>query len=214
MRHNEGMQSLPTEPQQAFHDPSPGEDDSRPDGRRIRAQANRGRIVRAVVDLVGRNQFEPTAEAIAAEAGVSLRTVFRHFEEMENLYLEVAAVIFERALPAIDAPFPQGLDARGTALAMLDRRIALFEMVAPYTRALDIFRHRSTALAESHRRVGDLSRSVLLSRLSPECRADQELVELLDLLLGLESWSRLRDAQGLSVAEAREVLARAITALF
>lgn len=189
------------------------EGEARLDGRRMRAQNNRDRIVRAVVDLVGRNQLEPTAEAVALEAGVSLRTVFRHFEEMDNLYLEIAAAIFARAQPVIDKPFPAGLDWRETLLEILDRRVNVFEMIAPYKRALDIFRHRSQALAEAHDRVAELSRSVLLSRLPKDRHLNLEEVELLDLLFGMESWYRLREVQGLPVSDARAVLVRALQAL-
>ncbi|WP_448579705.1 TetR/AcrR family transcriptional regulator [Thermaurantiacus sp.] len=194
-------------------DDDQGEGQTRLDGRRMRAQNNRERIVRAVVDLVGRNQLEPTAEAVAQEAGVSLRTVFRHFEEMENLYLEIAAAIFARAQPVIDQPFPAGLDWRQTLLEILDRRINVFELIAPYKRALDIFRHRSPALAEAHDRVAELSRSVLLSRLPQDRRLNPEEVELLDFLFGMESWYRLRDVQGLSVPDARAVIVRALAAI-
>lgn len=207
------MKQQPGAGAQPETDDAHGDGQARLDGRRMRAQNNRDRIVRAVVELVGRNQLEPTAEAVALEAGVSLRTVFRHFEEMENLYLEIAATIFARAQPVIDKPFPAGLGWQETLLEILDRRINVFEMIAPYKRALDIFRHRSRALAEAHERVAELSRSVLLSRLPKDRPLDPQETEMLDLLFGMESWYRLREVQGLPVPEARAVLVRALTAL-
>lgn len=213
MRHSEPMKASSTSAGGDRPDAGQDGETPRPDGRRVRAHNNRGRIVRAVVDLVGRNQLEPTAEAIAEEAGVSLRTVFRHFEEMENLYLEVAAEIFALAQPVIDRPFPTGLDARATLLEILDRRIDLFERIAPYKRALDIFRHRSRALAEAHERVAHVSRSVLISRLPATQLTDPQTIDLLDLLFSMETWYRLRETQSLAMPEARALLTRALTAL-
>jgi AcrR family transcriptional regulator len=178
----------------------------------MRAETNRSRIVRAVVDLVGNGNLSPTAETVAAEAGVSLRTVFRHFEDMENLYLEISAALFDRAQPVIDRPFPQ-LPWPDLLEVVLDRRIEVFEMIAPYKRALDIFRHRSPALAEAHQRVSEVSRSVLAQRVPAEVLARPHMLDLLDLLLSPEAWQRLRESQRQSVAEARATLRAAIAAI-
>ena len=56
------------------------------DGRRRRARNNRQRIVAAMIELIGEGHITPGAEDVAARAGVGLRTVFRHFNDMESLY--------------------------------------------------------------------------------------------------------------------------------
>jgi AcrR family transcriptional regulator len=189
----------------------PGPAKLRPDGRRVRAEANRNRIVAAVVALVGKGEMTPTAEAIAAEAGVSLRTVFRHFEEMENLYLEIAAAIFERAQPVIDRPFAAET-WQEVVEEIVARRSEVFEMVAPYKRALDIFRHRSPALSAASERLAQLSRNVLKSRLAGRLPLTADQFEAIDLLTSLETWIRLRDIQCLSPQAASRVLRVAILA--
>lgn len=205
------MSSLPTSgpgPRVAVEAPPAARD-----GRRVRAETNRSRIVRAVVALVGRGHLSPTAEMVAAEAGVSLRTVFRHFEEMENLYLEVSAALFDRAQPVIDRPFPP-LPWPDLLDEILERRIEVFEMIAPYKRALDIFRHRSAALADAHQRIAAVSRAVLIQRVPEQALADDpQLLDLLDLLLSPEVWQRLRESQGCSVEQARRLVRTAIVAL-
>lgn len=55
------------------------------DGRRRRSAQSRDRIVEALLDLVAGVVVTPSAEAVAARAGVGLRTVFRHFRDMESL---------------------------------------------------------------------------------------------------------------------------------
>jgi AcrR family transcriptional regulator len=184
----------------------------KPDGRRERSAASRRRILAAMVDLIEGGQPSPTAEAVAARAGVSLRTVFRHFEEMENLHLEIAALVFERVRPILERPFgvrewPQSLDESVT------RRAEFFEIMGPFKTAIDVHRHRSRAIAAQHRRITVMSRDLLASTVPAHILNDRELFELLSLLLSIETWQRLRDQQGLTVAEAQQTILRAARAI-
>src|SRR5213076_1131404 len=61
------------------------------DGRRKRGEDNRNRISQAFLSLVAEGVVAPTAEDVAHRAGVGLRSVFRHFTDMEALYREMAA---------------------------------------------------------------------------------------------------------------------------
>ncbi len=184
----------------------------RPDGRRERSADSRRRIIAAMVELIESGLPAPTAEMIADRANVSLRTVFRHFDEMENLYLEIAAIVFDRVKPYLESPirnrnWPDVLDE------IVDRRATFFEEIAPYKTAIDVYRHRSNALAAQHRRISTMSRDMLTATLPKEVVADSIRFELYVLLLSVESWQRLRDQQGLSPLDARETLRQAIYAV-
>ncbi len=52
------------------------------DGRRRRSERSREAIVQSILDLVGEQVLEPTAQQIAGRAGVDITTVFRHFSDM------------------------------------------------------------------------------------------------------------------------------------
>ena len=56
------------------------------DGRRARAERNRDAVVEAILDLLCEGVQHPTAEAIAERSGVSVRSVFRHFDDLESLH--------------------------------------------------------------------------------------------------------------------------------
>lgn len=182
------------------------------DGRRERSADSRRRILGAMVDLIDSGLPSPTAEAVAAKAGVSLRTVFRHFEEMENLHLEIAALVFERVRPILDRPFEVRTwpDILHEAVA---RRAEFFEAISPFKTAIDVHRHRSRAIAAQHRRITSMSRDLLATSLPPAIVADKETFELLTLLLSVETWQRLREQQGMSVAEASAAVRRAAEAV-
>jgi AcrR family transcriptional regulator len=56
------------------------------DGRVKRSERSRQLILQASLDLVLEGNLAPTALQVAEKAGVGLRTVFRHFADMETLY--------------------------------------------------------------------------------------------------------------------------------
>ncbi|WP_415427269.1 TetR/AcrR family transcriptional regulator, partial [Staphylococcus borealis] len=72
------------------------------DGRRRRSQDSRARIVQAMLDLVREGDVSPSAELVAARADVGLRTVFRHFSDLDSLYREMSAVISSELMALVE----------------------------------------------------------------------------------------------------------------
>jgi len=182
---------------------------SEPDGRRRRGQDNKARIVAAMLAMVREGDLAPGAEQVAARADVGLRTVFRHFQDMDSLYREISASIERELALVIARPF-KAQTWRERLIEMVARRAAGFEKVLPLQQAASASRHRSRFLAADHSRRVKLSREVILRQLPREVAADRALVDALDLLLSVEAWSRLRIEQGLSPKAARETLTAAV----
>ena len=63
------------------------------DGRNLRSINSQKLIVDACIKLFKEGNLEPTAQQVADESGVGIRTVFRQFDEMENLFKSVDAVL-------------------------------------------------------------------------------------------------------------------------
>ena len=55
------------------------------DGRRLRSARSRQAIIDAALALIEEGVLVPTAQQIAARAGVGIRSFFRHFEDMGSL---------------------------------------------------------------------------------------------------------------------------------
>ncbi len=182
------------------------------DGRRRRSLDSRGRVVAALLDLVREGEVAPSAERVAARAGVGLRTVFRHFNDMDGLYREMACAI-ESELAASLAVRITGADWRARLIGVIGKRAALYEEIAPFKRAADAHRHKSAFLAAAHARIVAMARRGLEGVVPPVVRGDAPLFEMFDLLLSFETWSRLRQEQGLSVDEACESLERAVCSM-
>lgn len=106
------------------------------DGRSARAERTRDAVVEAFLTLTDDGHLRPTARQISERAGVSLRSVFQHFDDLETLFATAADLQIERLkhLAIVirpDAPFEERLtqfvQARGTLLETISpvRRSAL-----------------------------------------------------------------------------------------
>jgi AcrR family transcriptional regulator len=182
------------------------------DGRRLRSEVSRLRIVEAMIALVSEGLTMPPAEAVAARAGVGLRTVFRLFEDMDGLYRGMQAVMTERLGSLLESPieaseWPEAINI------LIDRRAEAFEMILPLQIAADSARSRSAALRDGRLLLVRGQRDTLLAALPAAIQGDAELVQALDLALSFETWRRLRTDQGADVAQARAVMRRIGSAL-
>ena len=182
------------------------------DGRRRRSLDSRARIVAAMVELVQEGQVAASAETVAERAQVGLRTVFRHFKDMDSLYREMSLVIEDRVVREID----HGAVDRRRPLSLdeaIRRRAALFELITPFKRAETAQRHRSRFLEQDIQRLNARLRQLLCDMLPAEILADRPRLEALDLLLSFEAWDRLRREQSLSAEQAQGVLLAAVERL-
>lgn len=69
---------------------------ARVDGRAARAERTRAAIVEAHLALIDAGDLRPTGERIAERAGVSLRTLWTNFKDMETLFAATGRRIGER----------------------------------------------------------------------------------------------------------------------
>ena len=182
------------------------------DGRKHRSQKSQMLIVNAMLELVAQGNLEPSADQIAEIAKVGRRSVFRHFNDMDTLYREMTDSIAATMESIVQQPF-QAADWRGQILELVDRRAAGFEKMKPFLLAGLVHRHRSAFLKAAHARFVGLLRDILVAVLPRDIARDTILVEALDMLLGFESWNRLREDQGLGVAKSKRVLKQAIESL-
>lgn len=177
------------------------------DGRRERAADSRRRILEATLELIREGKPSPTAETISARAGVSLRTLFRHFEEMENLHIEIAALVMKDLRPILSRPM-ENKPWPYAFYEAIERRAEFYEALMPFNTSLQVFRHRSAALAKQHQRISTSSRELLEANFPREITQDQGLMQALELILSIETWQRLREQQKLGMGEASNLVCR------
>jgi AcrR family transcriptional regulator len=116
-----------------------------------RGERTRAKIAQAVIDLLSesgsRSGNLPTAKEIAARAGVSVRLVFHHFEDLDALYSAVARTQIERHWRPI-RPVPPDLPLPERIERTVAQRVALFETISPV-------RRRAVTLAPRHQAVAE-----------------------------------------------------------
>lgn len=181
------------------------------DGRRRRSEQSRAKIIEAMLSLVREGKIVPTAEEVAARAEIGLRSVFRHFSDMEILRQEMVGQIAQSYMKWL-APF-EGDDWREKLKELVNRRASAYEEVLPFKRAADVRRYKSSAIGTEYDRINMLMRSRLHSILPAEIASEATLFESLDLVLSPDSWQRLREDQNLSIENSRKALELMVQAI-
>lgn len=187
------------------------------DGRVLRGARTRESIVQALLDLLNDGVLTPTAAQIADHAGVSVRSVFQHFADMEALYADLAAEQRERVAPLLAGLLrPDALDERIAALVA--QRSELFETIAPVRHAIGTRAFESVALQQRLEELSATLREQVASQFHPELAgltAARRRVQLdaLDVVTSFEAWDRLRVFQRLDLRGAQETLRTTLAAL-
>ena len=182
------------------------------DGRVRRGERSGQAIVEALLGLVGDGILEPTAQQVAARAGVGIRTVFRRFSDVESLFAEMGARVQAEALPLLVGGRPSG-DLTERARALVSQRATFFERIAPYKRAGNLKRWRSPVVRYRHARLVRALRADLRRWLPELRRAPAGVADALDLATSFEAWDRLRTEQRLARERAQAAVERMVLCL-
>jgi AcrR family transcriptional regulator len=175
------------------------------DGRRQRSSRSREAIVHALIELIRAGEMSPAAARVAEKANVGLRTVFRHFEEMDTLNREISGLVEAEIMPLIEKPF-EGKGWRAQFEDLLDRRAHIYERIMPLKVAGNLQRFRSKFLMEDYNRFLRMEKQGLKRVLPQKIMDDEVLFSALELATGFQAWRRLRQDQGLSPKDALGVL--------
>jgi TetR/AcrR family transcriptional regulator, regulator of autoinduction and epiphytic fitness len=186
------------------------------DGRTARGLRTREKVVDALLALQEEGDLSPTAQRVAARAGVALRTVFGHFSDMESLYAEAGqrelAKLVELAEP-VDPTAP--LEQRIAAYTASRARV--LEALLPVMRASRLKEPTSLALQEQRRVFISVGDEEVREAFGPELAAhdgpaQEAVLHGLYLVSSAIAWEALRTDRGLSPEAAVEVVARGVRA--
>ena len=129
------------------------------DGRRARRERGRLAVLDAMVDLVQEGHHPPAVELIAERAGVSVASIFRYFERLDELQDATTARFLERhaSLFEIDRIGEGPRDARITRF--VTARTTLYGSIAPIARFVRSRSseqpHLADSLGQMRRRLAD-----------------------------------------------------------
>jgi AcrR family transcriptional regulator len=188
------------------------------DGRRARRDLNRRAVVEALLELYREGHYQPSSTDVAVRAGLSPRSLFRYFDDVDDLAMAAIALAQERARPllSLKATTDDPLEVRIHAL--LDSRSNLWEAVGPAARASRMRAPAQPVVAAELAQGRSFLRRQLRELFAPELStmtAERSAAALAaaDVLCSFESYDLLRNDQRHSRTRTVAVLAESLLVL-
>lgn len=193
---------------------STAQEDLRLDGRNERSRRTREAVVDALLALHDEGDLTPTAQRVAARAGVALRTVYGHFNDMETLYAEAGERELRR-LYAVAETVPAALPLPERIERFCRSRARVLETLMPVMRATrlrepyspQLVRNRARYIASADAEVERVFATELSGPRGPA------MLDALYLATGGPAWDALRTDRHLDPTAAELVMRRTVTAL-
>ena len=182
------------------------------DGRRQRSERSQTAIIEAALALMDEGSLVPTAQQIADRAGVGIRSFFRHFADMDSLFLAADKML----LSSYEALF-EVEDRSGTLASRVTRAIDLYGNAFDQLRAIILCTQaqlwRSPKLRENYAWHQKRLRKELELWLPEVATLPKDRREALHAIASFDMWHRLREDQGLSPKASADIVTSLATDL-
>lgn len=187
------------------------------DGRRQRSARTRQLIIEAYLALLRESPQIPTAATIAERAGYSVRSIFERFPDLHALRVSATDDAMTRAASQVAAQ-PAGGDRAERVRIHVETRAQICQEWLPLWRALNANQGGSDELGDRIKLVRQLIVRRIEEMYEPELSmldalGRRQTVLAIEALIDFESWARMQEVFGLSVADACSVWRRAIDRL-
>ena len=175
------------------------------DGRRQRSERSQTAIIEAALSLMDEGTLVPTAQQIADRAGVGIRSFFRHFADMDSLFLAADDML----LSSYEALFEVD-DRAGSLTERVARAIDLygnaFEKLRPIILCTQAQLWRSPKLRENYAWHQKRLRKELELWLPEVAELPKDRREAVHAVASFSMWNRLREFQGLSIKTSADIV--------
>lgn len=188
------------------------------DGRRRRRERNRAGVIDALVALHAEGNLAPGTDEIAARAGLSPRSVFRYFDDVDDLCRAAIDYHLARAAPHVAITGLGEGPLGGRVERLVSQRLDLFETVAVGARVARlrapfqpaVRAELTTSRAFLRRQVRQHFARELAAMAPAESSA---VVAAVDALCSFETYDLMRTEQRLSRPKVAAALRVALTRL-
>ena len=195
------------------------ENESTADGRTARRDRNREIVLDATIELFSEGNMSPGAIDVAERSGLSLRSVYRYFEDIDALTAAAVTRFQERfaGMYQLDALGEGPLDERISRL--VDHRFNMYliagnvmKMGTALAAHDDFMRGRIANLRALFSQQVDEMFAPEFDSLSPEVRAETKLA--VEATHSVGAFDYLLQLRAIDSAQAKAVIIRQIAALF
>lgn len=191
--------------------------ESRVDGRTARRDRNRLAVLDAVLELFEEGNLNPGVHEVADRSGVSLRSVYRYFEDVDELITAAIERHLDRTRPLFDierlgeGPLPERINR------FTERRVRLFDAMRVIYRASGVRAATDpqvqVGLLDTYQWLGEQAHEMFSPELEQidDGATRLETRHTIDLLTQFDSLEHLRHRCGLDGDETIAYLRRILT---
>ena len=184
------------------------------DGRRLRRSHNRTSVLAALVELFEEGIYQPSTGEIAERAGISPRSLFRYFDDVDDLHRAAIEGQLELARPLLEMDVDLDAPTRTKVEYLVEARVRLFETIQPAAHAGRVAAHRRPLIAAQLEESRTFLRNQVRLLFAHELRGDRTvMLPAIDVLCSFESFELLRVHQRLSRSKTVAALVAALTQL-
>ncbi len=164
--------------------------DNHVDGRTLRRTRNRSAVIVALLDIVREGNLHPGAAEIADRAGVSHRSIFRYFDDLDDLARTAIDHAFVEAGPLAEIPDIGTGPLESRLDAFVGARVALFQLVDGTMQLARMRAPTIPSIDEGIAEIAELFRVQIAQHFGPELAAvsADERPLLVDGILVLTSY--------------------------
>ena len=182
------------------------------DGRRLRSDRSRQVIVESMLYLIEQGNLTPTAQQVANHAKVGIRSVFRHFEDMEAIF-KTADDLWRKGLDenlqTLDAQLPLAERIQQVA----EQQGTSYENNNNILKSTATRRWKSAFLQKNYAIIQTKIRTDILRSLPEIEQLSNNKKEAILGILSFEYWDRLRDHQALSAEASIDLISELLQGL-
>jgi AcrR family transcriptional regulator len=189
------------------------------DGRRIRRDRNRDAVVEAMISLYDEGNLAPSADDISDRAGLSARSLFRYFEDIDDLCRAAITHQLQRVRPTLNVSAEPDDALSVRIAAVVDQRLRMFDAIGSVGHVSRLRAPFQPLVAAELRQARSFLRHQLERCFAAELAAMPEhmstsVLAIADVVCSFEAYQLLRQDQQLSQARAGDALADALSRLF
>lgn len=194
-------------------------EDVNTDGRHRRAQANREAIVESLVSLYAEGHVDPSAAEISERAGVSERSLFRHFDDIDDLCHTAFVVQWKRLADRTRLSVTPTSRTEEKIAAIVEQRVGIYLDMMNVMRITRMHAVRNDTVLRHVQSSRKEMRKQTKQLFAPECdqftpEKAKTILLTVDALLSFEHVEQLRLDHGIPTSRVISSLVAALTYVF